>query len=38
MRGQQFSFAGRHRELGVTDEDFAELALPHINFDEFADE
>lgn len=38
MLKQEFSFAGRHRQLGFTDEDFAQLALPHINFDNFPDE
>jgi hypothetical protein len=38
MRKHDFSFAGRHRELGCTDEDIAKLALPHTNFDNFTDE
>ena len=37
-RKQEFSLAGRHRQLGFTDEDFAMLALPHINFNKFFDE
>ncbi len=31
-------FADRHKQLGFTDADFAELTLPHINFDNFSDE
>ena len=38
MSEQDFSIARRHRELGFTDQDFAELSLPHIVFDAFADE
>lgn len=38
MRPREFSFAGRHKQLGFTKEDFATLALPHINFDSFSDE
>ena len=38
MRKQEFSFAGRYRQLGFTDEDFAQLSLPHINFHNFPDE
>lgn len=38
MRKQEFSFARRHKELGFRAEDFAVLSLPHISFDDFADE
>ena len=38
MRQREFSFASRHKQLGFTNEDFAMLALPYINFDSFSDE
>jgi len=38
MRKQEFSFAGRHKQLGFETDDFVTLTLPHISFDNFTDE
>ena len=38
MRKRSLSFARLHKRNGFTSDDFAQRALPHINFDSFTDE